>query len=295
MHDRVPGKPGQYRAVITTAEVTKMQAGQPFTITMARDDEPVAEGTPYSKAAVLPDSLAQLLCPDIDDPTLADALASLAGVTAIQLLDNGDFVVNQRGLFSYTGTSLAYTVDRWYVNRAAAVVRIVQRATSTGEYSKCIQLDNTAATNSSFLGQRLETSVIPSGAYTIAAKTDEGILYRTVTVAGTTVTAVESKAGASAAVNFQYLNGYFMVQLIVNAGATVNVEWAALYKGAYNVDTLPPYTPKGYGAELLECQRYYQIRSTGDIAAVDMQPLMRAITPTVTALSDGTYSYSADL
>ena len=33
--------------------------------------------------------------------------------------------------------------------------------------------------------------------------------------------------------------------------------WAALYEGSYTADTLPPYVPKGYAAELAECQRYY--------------------------------------
>lgn len=33
--------------------------------------------------------------------------------------------------------------------------------------------------------------------------------------------------------------------------------WAALYEGVYTADTLPPYVPKGYAAELAECQRYY--------------------------------------
>lgn len=36
-----------------------------------------------------------------------------------------------------------------------------------------------------------------------------------------------------------------------------NVRWAALYEGSYTAETLPAYVPKGYAAELLECQRYY--------------------------------------
>ena len=43
----------------------------------------------------------------------------------------------------------------------------------------------------------------------------------------------------------------------IDAGATVCIDWMALYEGAYTVDTLPEYQSKGYGAELLECQRYY--------------------------------------
>ena len=36
----------------------------------------------------------------------------------------------------------------------------------------------------------------------------------------------------------------------------VVATWAALYEGAYTADTLPPYVPKGYAAELAECMRY---------------------------------------
>ena len=79
MKDRVPGAPGQYKAVINGAELEKLNAGEEFTITMTRDDQPITEGTPYSKAAVLPDALAAALCPGMDDPTPADALSALHG------------------------------------------------------------------------------------------------------------------------------------------------------------------------------------------------------------------------
>lgn len=41
------------------------------------------------------------------------------------------------------------------------------------------------------------------------------------------------------------------------------LKWAALYKGSYTAETLPEYQPKGYCAELEECQRYY-FRITSD-------------------------------
>lgn len=77
MTDRVPGAPGQYKAVVTSQELQKLQAGEAFTITMTRDDQPITEGTPYSKAAVLPDVLAEKLCPGMEDPTPADAFSAL--------------------------------------------------------------------------------------------------------------------------------------------------------------------------------------------------------------------------
>ena len=45
--------------------------------------------------------------------------------------------------------------------------------------------------------------------------------------------------------------------------------------------------------ELLKCQRYYQIRSTGDIPAVDLRPTMR-ISPSVTQLDGGNFAYTAE-
>lgn len=41
-------------------------------------------------------------------------------------------------------------------------------------------------------------------------------------------------------------------------GTTRELVWAALYEGEYTSETLPEYHPKGYGAELEECKRYYQ-------------------------------------
>lgn len=49
---------------------------------------------------------------------------------------------------------------------------------------------------------------------------------------------------------------------ITSSGGTLS--WAALYEGEYPAETLPPYVPNGYGAELAECQRYYQLfKDTG--------------------------------
>ena len=78
MKDRIPGAPGQYSAVIPGGEYPKMQRGEPFGITLIRDDKPVVEGTPYSKAAVLPDVVAERLCPGVEDPTPGDAFQAIA-------------------------------------------------------------------------------------------------------------------------------------------------------------------------------------------------------------------------
>lgn len=78
MTDRVPGAPGQYIAVIQAEELGKLQNGENFIITLTRDDQPITPGTPYSKASVLPDELAAVICPGVEDPAPKDALQALA-------------------------------------------------------------------------------------------------------------------------------------------------------------------------------------------------------------------------
>ena len=64
---------------------------------------------------------------------------------------------------------------------------------------------------------------------------------------------------ASGAASISYADG---AVTITSSGGVI--KWAALYEGSYTADTKPPYVPKGYAAELAECQRYYYtIKSDG--------------------------------
>lgn len=78
MTDRQPGAPGQYTLTIDASEAQNILVGQPVTVTLERDDQPLVEGTPYNKASVLPDELAARICPNVSDPTPADALNGLS-------------------------------------------------------------------------------------------------------------------------------------------------------------------------------------------------------------------------
>lgn len=77
MHDRQPGAPGQYKMTIDATELQKLLAGQTCTVVLTRDDQPIAQGTPYNKASVLPDEVAGKICPSVTDPTPADAFRNL--------------------------------------------------------------------------------------------------------------------------------------------------------------------------------------------------------------------------
>lgn len=57
---------------------------------------------------------------------------------------------------------------------------------------------------------------------------------------------------ASGAASISYADG---AVTITSSGGVI--KCAALYEGEYTAETLPPYVPKGYAAEMAECQRYY--------------------------------------
>lgn len=78
MTDRVPGAPGQYIMTVAASETQKILTGEAVRVTLARDDMPLVEGTPYNKQSVLPDDLAARICPDVVDPTPADAMNGLS-------------------------------------------------------------------------------------------------------------------------------------------------------------------------------------------------------------------------
>lgn len=155
------------------------------------------------------------------------------------LLDNSDFTapVNQRGQSTYTANG--YTIDRWSI--WAGALAVADGYVSVKEAYQVLELDL-------------------SKTYTLAARTAEGIVA---------VSGVFGQGGPEASlgnlkIKMATINGKAEVILTNNDGHDIGgVIWAALYEGAYTADTLPAYLPKGYAAELLECQRYYLRLSQG--------------------------------
>lgn len=207
-----------------------------------------------------------------DAVNLAHMNAAVQKARPRNLLDNSDFrnPVNQRGLTSYTATSTygLYCIDRWRTYHADDIVTV-----NNGYIAVSNRLYQVIP------AEKIDTSKT----YTAVAMKTDGTLL---------INVVRGITTAQSGTPTLYLNNQNTTfRLIVDGG---NFIWAALYEGEYTRETLPEYQPKGYGAELAECQRYYQIRSTNGISAVDMRPMMRLTSPTIMAVADG-YSYSAEL
>lgn len=93
MKDRISSNPGRYSAFIPADNFEALQNGEEFEINLVRNDEPEEEGTPYNKASVLPDDVAAAVCPDIEDPTPADAFRELD--THVKILDTYVFEMGE--------------------------------------------------------------------------------------------------------------------------------------------------------------------------------------------------------
>lgn len=206
------------------------------------------------------------------------------GIVAAQnprnLLDNSDFTnpVNQRGAASYSG--VCYTIDRWR---------------SWGE-SMQINVSNGGIIVS---GGALYQYVLcePSKTYTAAIYLSDGTIICSSGVPS------ENGIGDYNTLWVDRSDDNLMFRIGFDAIEHKYV-WAALYEGAYDASTLPPYIPKGYAAELAECHRYfwrcnntwfsegigYAFSDTQYRVSIVLPQMMR-VTPTMISSTGNTTSY----
>ena len=158
------------------------------------------------------------------------------------LLDNSDFrnPVNQRGQTSYEIVGGFYNIDRW--------VNWLETSDIT---SHIIVQDGYITVETGGKLQQKLASYKQNTIYTAAAKRTDG----TVLIVSGMFSNVEIgedifiKTGSDGIPNVGLRSGDYL--------------WAALYEGSYTAETLPPYVPKGYAAELAECKRYYELLNNG--------------------------------
>ena len=170
------------------------------------------------------------------------------------LLDNSDFrnPVNQRGQSSYTNGG--YCIDRWMTVMASgtttyAVGGILQIGKTYGQFLQKLPIYYEGKTLtfaiylsdvSSDVSSEGIIAVINDGHSQSARRVHQGLNIVTHTV---------RSDATKLYVGLQNNNK--------SSDQSCTPVWASLYEGTYTADTLPPYVPKGYAAELAECMRYY--------------------------------------
>lgn len=210
--------------------------------------------------------------------------AAATTVSNPNLLINPDFKINQRGQIEYAGAG--YAVDGWYVqNSPTALLSIEDGYVRFTCNISLVQY----------------TENCKSGVYTISMRYRKkaNSIFKLVIVTGIENVSINELQTAedwlTKSVTFEYFGTEPLEVHIYGGGNSsidnyIDLEWLKLELGS----VATPFTPPDTATELAKCQRYYQIRTTGDIDPVDLRPSMR-ITPTVTQLDDSNYAYNAEI
>lgn len=190
--------------------------------------------------------------------------------TAVNLLDNSDFRIAQAGYGGLHGTT-KYAADRW-----TFVGTSVEKLSETGgirvtgsQWSAKVR--QFIPNPTSYIGKtltfaaRMRSSNLTQGYIAIFPMKGNG-------------TYVEGYTTHYPALTSEW--NTFVVRCTIPAGTekiavafdnsvtgssssnSYDIEWAALYEGNYTAETLPPYVPKGYAAELAECLLYFESNRT---------------------------------
>lgn len=188
------------------------------------------------------------------------------------LLDNSDFVhpVAQAGVNGAHGAT-GYAVDRWMrtsgatVSQAADGLKIVSDKTSwTAGIQQRIEAKRFADVMT-FAVRGVFPVACRLFVYIGDGTTNFGVAYFQGDASERTLVLKLTKPDG--------LTGDEVVNVYISpdtgsTGTAAVVRWAALYEGEYTAETLPPYVPKGYAAELAECLRYYRrIKATNETFA----------------------------
>ena len=177
----------------------------------------------------------------------------IAGQGAENLLDNSNFrdPVNSRGKNTYSDAGNEYTIDRWktqggtnisiengYINIIGQweLYQIIQnpkdgiytfaariRINSVGQFTPIMEVNNGSNTGRQI---NLDADIGEWKTYILQ--------YDLSSMTAETIKFLLSPRGG-------------------NTTASISVEWAAMYKGAYTANTLPAYVPKGKHVEMLNC------------------------------------------
>ena len=175
------------------------------------------------------------------------------------LLDNSNFrnLVNQRGITSETSVpAYSYFIDRW-VNQTSEARSFTLSTSGIG-----LPLVTT-------LLQKIE-KIEAGKIVTFAIKLSDGTIA---TLTGTVQYTSDGSWTRFASIShffgdmyMETMNGF--VNVVVYNTEVITIAWAALYEGSYTADTLPPYVPKEYAAELAECRRYFRRYTAGNASLI---------------------------
>lgn len=177
-----------------------------------------------------------------------------SGASAQNLLDNGDFT----NPINLPGAGNAIT--RWTIgNNGSVEIK-----------DGCIGIKNSSTSSRITFTQQLPRNYVGEEVTIAVCDNDTGEIHYSSAI----VPAVQSTETYFNVVNFGGAEGkdnacrlsltgagVLQFQIVVKTSSTLNVRWAAMYKGNITLDALKLFTPKGYNIELLNCGGYARTES----------------------------------
>lgn len=210
------------------------------------------------------------------------------------LLINPRLTINQRGATEYSAlVKIGYCVDGW-IARGKSVVTPVdgglkiacgeESATAHSFVTQTIEDGGRLAGETVTFSVDIVETTAPNGMISVWAN-DTAVNFAAFTAAGKVVVNADIPADANSVM--ARIDG---ARTGAPLGAYSVVSGAKLELGSYAT----PIAFLDYADELARCQRYYQVRSTGDMDPVDLRPSMAEITD-IKQREDGAYEYVAEL
>lgn len=198
------------------------------------------------------------------------------------LLINPDLSIDQRGIVSCAGgAARTFIADDWYISRCVAE--------NTGNAVN-IAWDGVNGVEG-YLQQQIEDSAYLIGKpITISLEIDGKRHKRQLTVPAVKNETARAQVTDDISIGISnYMGTHISVVIFVNS-----VQHTITRLKAEEGTEATQFCSPDPAEELIRCQRYYQLHSIGSINELELFPRMLK-TPTITQLSDGKYSYEADM
>lgn len=174
----------------------------------------------------------------------------MAGGSNRNLLDNGWFFVNQRGITTLSTSTAQYTLDRWLASGSGSTITV--------NADKSVTIAKTAGTL--VFTQRTELPKDYTKVYTLSVLLSNGEIFSKTGVfnAGTQgETAYQPTGMMSFYLGLWTQGGYLAPAIYLNANQTGNLTIKAVKLELGSVSTLANDAPPNYQQELAKCQRYF--------------------------------------
>lgn len=178
-------------------------------------------------------------------------ISKLSNVSNPNILINGDFQINQRGVTSLTNTS-AYSVDRWFFAGGSNVSftknpdgTVTLTNNSTNDYA---HLQQYVEAPERYAGMTLTMSVC------VVAKTGSGNanLYIANGIDEHEYIQCNNVGITSATKTFSSLE-YLRASIVLNPNSSITIKWIKLEVGSIST----AFTPRTMATELADCQRFF--------------------------------------